>query len=279
MPEPWIKLKIGMRRSDKLGDLPSDSARLGYIYTLLEAKVQRRMGTFVNRRAFADVLGAYGKFFVEYVKRGLLHVAPLQCVECATRHGELIAGTVVVHDFLREQRDPTNAERQDLWRNSQPNGPGNAGPNTGPNTGPNASSNAGTPPDRNAPLAPARAYAGDDRDSDSERTSFREVTSRERADVQALLDRGWARITAKQRAVLDEVLGRHDVTGPDWAALIIHATPAEADPLDAVKRADSAWQADRRDRILREETVWKAEKAAERSRAAMAHAEIEAGLR
>lgn len=68
----------------------------------------------------------------------------------------------------------------------------------------------------------------------------------DRPDVQALRDRGWKRVTAKQRAVLDEVLGRHDVTGPAFAAEVIKATPADADPLAAVMDADRLWQASRR---------------------------------
>lgn len=158
MAEPWIKLKLGTRRSDKLGDLPSDSARLGYVYALLEAKVQRRMGTFANRTAFVDVLGRYGRYFSDYVRVGLLHVAPLECEECARRHRGVNAGVVVVHDFLREQRDPTNADRQDAWRNRKGDEDGDADSD--------APRNGAADENRNAPLARARAYAGADRDRD-----------------------------------------------------------------------------------------------------------------
>lgn len=64
----------------------------------------------------------------------------------------------------------------------------------------------------------------------------------ERADIQALLDRGWRQVTEGQRAILDEVLEQHDVTGPEWAAQLIRETPANVDPLDRVKRAHTAWQ-------------------------------------
>ena len=76
----------------------------------------------------------------------------------------------------------------------------------------------------------------------------RESRATVRADVQALRDRGWKRVTAKQRAVLDEVLARHDVTGPAFAAEVIRATLAAADPLAAVMEADRLWQASQRAR-------------------------------
>jgi hypothetical protein len=51
----------------------------------------------------------------------MLHVAPLSCADCAKRHADdsLKAGELVIHDYLAEQRDPTNAERQDTFRRLQ----------------------------------------------------------------------------------------------------------------------------------------------------------------
>lgn len=122
--EPWVKLKIGFRRSDKVASLVDDSARLGWVYVLLEAKVQRRMGVFASRAHLASLLGTYGECFDDWVAVGLLHVAPTLCAECLSRHGhdELRAGDIVVHDYLLEQRDPTNAERQAAWREKQREG-------------------------------------------------------------------------------------------------------------------------------------------------------------
>lgn len=82
----------------------------------------------------------------------------------------------------------------------------------------------------------------------------------DRADVQALRDRGWKRVTAKQRAVLDEVLGRHDVTGPAFAAEVIRATPADKDPLEAVMAADRLWQESRRRQADADEAASAAQK-------------------
>lgn len=119
--QPWIKVKIGTRRSDKLAGLPDDSARLGYFYLLLEAKTQRRMGVFVGRDHLVDLMGRFGQYFDAWLDVGVLHVAPELCVSCSTRHApdQLKAGDVVVHDYLLEQRDPTNADRQETWRKLQ----------------------------------------------------------------------------------------------------------------------------------------------------------------
>ena len=84
----------------------------------------------------------------------------------------------------------------------------------------------------------------------------------ERDDVQALRDRGWKRVTKAQRRVLDEVLDRHDVTGPAFAAEVIRATPADRDPLAEVMKADAAWQDIQRRRAEAEEEAWAKEKAA-----------------
>lgn len=116
--EPWVKVKIGARRSGKIAGLPSDSARLGYFYVLLEAKVQRRMGVFDNRTHFVEVLGRFGRFLPAYLEAGLVHEAPSLCPECKRRHRAATRGQIVVHDYLREQRDPTNADRQAAWRES-----------------------------------------------------------------------------------------------------------------------------------------------------------------
>jgi hypothetical protein len=114
--EPWVKVKIGTRRSAKLAALPSDSARLGYFYLLLESKVQRRMGLFEGRAHFVEVMGRFGRFLPDYVAQGLVHEAPAMCEPCQQRNAAAKAGELVVHDFQKEQRDPSNAARQADWR-------------------------------------------------------------------------------------------------------------------------------------------------------------------
>ena len=108
----------------------------------------------------------------------------------------------------------------------------------------------------------------DRRDSDETRILLPVGDSRakaDRPDVQALRDRGWKRVTAKQRAVLDEVLGRHDRTGPAFAAEVIRATPADRDPLAAVMDADRLWQSSERARAEAEERAAAEAKATDRA--------------
>lgn len=93
------------------------------------------------------------------------------------------------------------------------------------------------------------------------------VARAERADIAALKARGWKRVTKAQRAILDEVLARHDVTGPEFAAATIRATPADKDPLEAVMAADRMWQASQRSKADAEEQAWAEAKAAERAEA------------
>lgn len=158
--EPWIKLLVGIYRSDKLAALPSDAARWGWIGVLTNAKTQRRMGVFASQAHLEDVLGKRGRFFLDYVKVGLLHRAPHLCEECARRNPEIKDGEVIVHDFLVQQRDPTNADRQLTWRESH-----NAERNGADNAAPNASANGTGNADRNGLLTRAR----NDRDGDSDR--------------------------------------------------------------------------------------------------------------
>lgn len=118
------------------------------------------------------------------------------------------------------------------------------------------------------PANPAKDEDEDeDENRDETRISLPEVTTRagDRPDVQALRDRGWKRVTAKQRAVLDEVLARHDVTGPSFAAEVIKATPKDRDPLTAVMDADRRWQAAERARAEAEEVAAGKAKAKDRA--------------
>lgn len=101
---------------------------------------------------------------------------------------------------------------------------------------------------------------------DQENLSTREragATGRE--DVAALLDRGWVKVTAKQRKVLDEVAARHDATGYAFAATVIRAAGPEADALAAVMQADRQWQDAQRRRADAEEQAWQQTKDQERA--------------
>lgn len=162
MPEPWFKVQVGIIRSGKLASLSSDSSRWGWIKVLAEAKQQRQMGVFGSRAHLVDLIGRHGKFVDEYLKAGLAHLAPDLCDECRKRSSDVRPGQVVVHDYRREQRDPSNADRQADWYAAH--GP-NGSPNGSPNGEPNGTSN-GKP---NGSLT--RAGGDGDGDGDGESSS------------------------------------------------------------------------------------------------------------
>jgi hypothetical protein len=64
-----------------------------------------------------------------------------------------------------------------------------------------------------------------------------------RADLEAFLLVRRRAPSPGQRKVLDEVMARHDLTGPKWAADLILRNPT--DPIGAVIEADKAWRAER----------------------------------
>lgn len=118
---PWVKVRIDLPGSEKLAKLPDDAGRWGWVCVLVAAKTQRRMGVFAGRAHLVSVVGQAGPYVEDYVAAGLLHVAPMLCSACAARHvdDDLQSGDHVVHDYLVEQRDPTNADRQATYRQLQ----------------------------------------------------------------------------------------------------------------------------------------------------------------
>jgi hypothetical protein len=104
---PWITVDCDILDHPKLVALPSDSARLGWLATMLEAKRQRQPGRFANERHYKHVIGKYARFLALYLAGGLLE-----------REGEAL----VIHDWSQHQRDrtdTTNAERQRRHRERQ----------------------------------------------------------------------------------------------------------------------------------------------------------------
>jgi hypothetical protein len=120
--EPWIKLRVGFPGSDKIGRLPDDSARWGWVRVLVEAKLQRRLGVFGSVAHLEDLLGRRAGYVPAYLGVGLLHELPDACERCRGQYADVEPGAVIVHDFRREQRDPTAADRQERHR-STPDAP------------------------------------------------------------------------------------------------------------------------------------------------------------
>jgi hypothetical protein len=128
---PWIKIDADADESDKVAGLPNHSARWGWLRMMCRAKTQRRMGIFAGTVHLRQLLGTEGRYVPDMVKAGLLHAWPVDtddCDRCASDYAQdATDGDLVVHDFRREQRDPTNADRQSGYRerNADRNGESN----------------------------------------------------------------------------------------------------------------------------------------------------------
>jgi len=115
--DPYVAVDATIRRNAKLAALPSDTARLGWLYVGLgEAKLQRPAGRFASRAHWAEVAGRFGRYLGDYLSVGLLEEAPHLCDRCRAGWGELPAGALIVHDWKRHQTDPGAAERAEAWR-------------------------------------------------------------------------------------------------------------------------------------------------------------------
>ncbi|MGD0121687.1 MAG: hypothetical protein ABSC46_03895 [Candidatus Limnocylindrales bacterium] len=101
--------------------------------------------------------------------------------------------------------------------------------------------------------------------SKKEETATR-VAKSTRPDIEALRQR-LGRVSDPQIRILDEILDRHDVTGPNWAANLIRNTGPGQDPLRVVMDADTEWQAARRAETDAAETAWAKVKAEDRETA------------
>jgi hypothetical protein len=80
------------------------------------------------------------------------------------------------------------------------------------------------------------------RRDETSRDDAREISDG-RTDLEAFLVITRRAPTVKQRRLLDDVLDRHDLTGPAWAADIMYRHPD--DPIGAVIEADTAYRAER----------------------------------
>lgn len=260
---PWIKLLVDVDKSDKIGALSCDASRWGWIRVLVAAKTQRKMGVFGSRRHLKNVIGQHGRYVGEYIGARLAHEAPLACADCRREYRDAEPGEVVVHDYRREQRDPTHNERQAAY---------DAAETAVSDAIPDAKRR------RVSDAIPANNLTADSRArgttvtvtgiSSGESRRARQPNGRpdEPPDVQALLDRGWRSVSSGQRDMLFELADRHDRRGQEgqWAAGLIRATPLDEDPLEALRAADCDWKARRRAEVDREELEWKATKEAER---------------
>lgn len=104
--DPWVAVDATIRKNRKMTDLPSDTARWGWIAVLGEAKLQRPAGWFASRCHAQEALGRFGRYLEDYVDVGLLEPASHLCPACRGHFPELPKDALLVHDWWRHQRDP-----------------------------------------------------------------------------------------------------------------------------------------------------------------------------
>jgi hypothetical protein len=119
---PAVLIEATIRRNAKLASLPSDTARLGYFYLLGDAKLSEPVpGQFASKAVFRDVAGRWARFLDDYIKVGLLEVAPRTCAKCKAAWSSMPprSGALVVHDWQEHQYDPRKLERQREYEDRQ----------------------------------------------------------------------------------------------------------------------------------------------------------------
>ena len=120
---PWIAIDVDIRKDDRVADLPSDAARWGYVAGVLaEARLQDPRGVFGSKATFEEAVGRFARHLDAYIAAGLIERAPSLCADCTREYGELKRGALVVHNWVRKQKDPTAAERQARRRNDHDGG-------------------------------------------------------------------------------------------------------------------------------------------------------------
>lgn len=247
--EPWIKLKVRTDESDKIASLPNDQARWGWIRVLLKAKTQRRMGIFASRGHLRTVIAPHGRFIDAWIEANLLHQWPTPCLRCTSLYDSLASdGEFVVHDYLREQRDPTNADRQADWRHSRSDaapGTGDGGPdrNAGRNGTANGDRDGGDNAERNGPrnalgdgaVPPTVTADSRARGTTATETETRDSESEEKREKDSL-----AAPQPRQRARAPGVAGIHRTNGEDQEAKVARLRAKLADPATSAEVRKSA---------------------------------------
>jgi hypothetical protein len=200
--------------------------------------------------------------------------------------GNVPSGAYQIHDFLsfndsREkvlERRQHDADRKAKWRAAKEAEKNGKRPRAARPSGTARTNGRNVPPSVQPDGTPL-SHVESQRDSrtresrpdptrpDPSHDSLERDSAGARPDVQALLDRGWPKVTKAQRAILDEVAGRHDRTGHGFAAEVIRNTAPEADPLESVMSADRMWQSRQRQAADDGDAAWQRTKAEEREQA------------
>lgn len=257
----------------KFADVFDDDRRwAAYTRLLMAAESAYPSPAALPRWLADDVLEHLaGVRIIEVVRGSAYRIVGLKAEREGRLNGNAIGGKARAETAERDEHGRFRPSPSDHRKSTVTVKGAGASDDPATNPAPPAKSSVGTSdePARSTSAAPADQRSRDEtrrvRDEDSLRRDESPARAADRPDVQALRDRGFKRVTAKQRAVLDEVLARHDVTGAAFAAEVIGATPPDQDPLAAVMGADRLWQASRRARADADEASWSATKAQEKA--------------
>jgi len=188
-----------------------------------------QLGAFLKVQLLAGRQTARGRFRSVAALRAILPAAYVRHVDFLLSEGDLDVltdGTVYVDGWDQWQEgDLTVKDRMAALRNRQRNA------TVTPTV---------TRPSPTAIRSSVGIGAGVSGDYESPATRERYDG---RADLEMFLLLRRRAPTPKQRRLLDEVLDRHDLTGPEWSADIMAKHPD--DPIGAVLEADKAYRAER----------------------------------
>jgi hypothetical protein len=113
---PAFLVEATVSDNQKLADLGNDKARLGFFYIVLaKAKTAEPIpGQFSSRELFRERAGRFARYLDDYIRVGILEVAPGLCQRCRDRWASMPPkrSTLVVHDWHEHQYDPWKVERQ-----------------------------------------------------------------------------------------------------------------------------------------------------------------------
>jgi len=113
---PAFLVEATVADSQKLAGLPNDKARLGFFYVVLaKAKTAEPIpGQFASRELFRERAGRFARYLEDYIRVGILEVAPGLCDRCKKAWASMPPkrSTLLVHDWQEHQYDPWKVERQ-----------------------------------------------------------------------------------------------------------------------------------------------------------------------
>lgn len=156
---PRILLDVRFFHSAKIANL-STRSKLGWIWTLCEAKQQDREGVFGSIAVLRLAAGPYRDCVTGWLDAQLLHPAATLCDRCRKAFPDLKPESVVVHDW-RDYQEPSRTQRwrEDNGLTSGHQAKGNIGETVGETDGETSGKQGGNAYARASALSPLRSLS------------------------------------------------------------------------------------------------------------------------